>query len=163
MIEQELLISIIFRILNTLLLLGIGAYLFRRYFFKKLKDRYTEYKETLKQLRAQTRMLAAEQKDLVGQIADDTALCSQLKKRITMWHRAVNADLAIRSQEHAQCATTITQRLAEQERQFTLETTEKEIMPEVLHKLHRTMTEKFSDQTMQQQYLQRIVRRLQKR
>ena len=158
--SYHLIVSIVFRIINLLILVAIGAYIFQRHMFKQLKERYADYKQQLRFLRTRTRSLEKEKDELATLIEQDSALCQQLKKRVAVWQRTVKEEAAMQADEHAAYIAAIKKRSAIQEEQLTLNVARKTVMPTVIQKLQSDMAKTFADGATQQRYLKKIVGRL---
>jgi len=162
-VDQSLYISILFRIINAVILAALGAHLFKRYISPKLHQQYDEYKELLRSLKKEEKRLNKDYDTLQTLIENDSLLSSQLKKRIFAWKQAVETEEEKIASLRDSYIEATQRRANTQEKNLIIELANKEIMPIVLSKLHTTMADHFSEGKTQQRYLKKFLSELNKK
>ena len=157
MIEAELIIAVLFRIINAVLLFGLGYYIFRRYLAAGLQEKYDDYKMQLRSLKKETRTLEKDREQLVEETNKDALLCTQLKKRIGVWKRMVQTEQEARDARQADYIEAMRKRSAEQEKQLVIDITRKEVAPLVVAQLQTTLTKKYANLNAQRTYLKTMT------
>ena len=160
MIETELIIAVLFRLINAAILFGLGYYIFRRYLSAGLHEKYNDYKKQLRSLKTETRTLEKDREHLIEATKRDALLCTQLKKRIAVWKRVVHTDQEEREARYAEYLDAMRARSAEQEKHLTIAVARKEVAPLVLAQLQAALAKKFADQKAQHTYLKKMAANL---
>jgi len=152
----ELTVGVLFRLINFGVFIALLVYLFRRYVLTGIAARYAQQLLERKTLANRSTLLRKQKRELTATIEDDTWRCDQLKKQIAAWKRVVDKQDEERAKKFEVQLQEMRKRVTEQDKKLAIDTARRAILPETLETLQRELTQEFTSDAQQKEYLRKI-------
>lgn len=158
---HESFISIFFRVINFVVILGLAYYLYKRYFKNRIDDKMTQKEALLKGLEEQGYFLEGKAHDFEMQLKEQEVTGHLLKQKLQDWNEAVQQDHHKRDQEQYLYAAQANERVQEKNKILAQHALQKAVLPDVLEQTHNELKKQFSASSHSKKYVHDIIQRLQ--
>ncbi len=154
---DESLVTIIFKLLNFAALLGLGFFIFKRYFQNDIIE--TIENTQLEEINLNTRIseLGMRGSELSREIIDQEKLCDYLKDRTDQWNEAFKKDVEYRRQCQKVLDEHMAERTDKQINSILQERMRRAILPEALKQVHSQLVESFESKSQGKEFVQNIL------
>lgn len=153
-------ISIVFRFINFVVLLGLAYYLYKRYFKNRIDDKMTQKEGLLKGLEEQGYFLEGKAHDLEMQLKEQEHKGNLLKEKMQDWNDQVIQLQHKRQEEQRLYAAQTTARIQKKNELLEQKIIQKEVLPSVLAQAQAELTKKFINNGESKHYVHDIIQRL---
>lgn len=153
-------ISILFRLINFAVILGLAYYLYRRYFKNRIDDKMTQKEALLKGLEEQGYFLEGKAHDFEMQLKEQEITGNLLKQKLHDWNEAVEQDNHKRDQEQRLYAAQINERVQKKNKILAQHVLQKEVLPDALSQAGNELKKQFSAPSDSKKYVHDIIQRL---
>jgi len=157
MFDGESLVSLFFRVLNFILLGGLGLYLFRRYGLPVIHANIKEKESALARLKQQRDMLKDTIRSLEYQRFDQDLICSRLSAKIERWQQVIQAQERLRHEEKQRLITLLNKKSHEQTQNNTLAALQQRVLPKALLESRKQLTQTFQDPKRGTDFIQHLA------
>ena len=158
---HDSLTSILFRLVNFTLILGLAYYLYKRYFKNRIDDKMTQKEALLKGLEEQGYFLEGKAHDFEMQLKEQEVTGNLLKQKLQDWNEAVLQDNHRQDQEQRLYAAQANERMHEKNKLWAQHVLQKEILPDVLEQARNQLQKQFSSSPSDsKKYVHDIIQRL---
>lgn len=154
-------VSFLFRILNFLLLVSLGIYVFWRYFYYSLKAHMATRQAALNHLVDQKNMLALEQTDLDEAIKQQEIAYDQIRTKLHTWRACVAQTMYERKHEQEKLRRELFERMQQRRANFARERLEKLVIPRAVDNARTQLQQFFATDNHQARYIDSIFKRMQ--
>lgn len=158
---HESFISIFFRVINFVVILGLAYYLYKRYFKNRIDDKMTQKEALLKGLEEQGYFLEGKAHDFEMQLKEQEVTGNLLKQKLQDWNEAVQQDHHKRDQEQRLYADQANERVQEKNKILAQHALQKAVLPDVLEQTRNELKIQFSASSHSKKYVHDIIQRLQ--
>lgn len=156
------LLSIIFRLINFGVLIGIGYYLFKKYFKNGIDEKIVQKEAVVKGLEEQGYFLEAKVIHLENQRREQEKYAALMRQKIDDWRIAVAAQNNKKQEEMRVSADRIAEQVARINQTLQHERWRKTVLPRALADAKKKLTEQFSDSKSAQSYIYDTVNHLER-
>lgn len=147
------LITFFFRIINTLVLLGLGYYLYRRLFKYRIEEKINQKEAVVNGLQEQGYALEGRVVFLQQQFQWQEQRINAIKTKIDEWHAAVAHADKKRAQELLQFAQKSAHRTTVKNDTLAQNYWKRAVMPDAINKAQKELEKEYADKTRNQAYL----------
>lgn len=160
---DESLVSIIFRLINFGALIGLGVYVFKRYFLHDIIEKINQEGLEKESLRHQVQELDDKSNVLSGEIVEQEQLCHKLSERVEQWHHFFNEDIERKRKENQEFHAKAVERLEKQKKFLEQELMMNEVFPQAMDQIKLQLMKDFSDPAKNKNFLADIIGHIEKR
>ncbi|HZW61697.1 MAG TPA: hypothetical protein VFF04_05730 [Candidatus Babeliales bacterium] len=157
MFAGETTISIIFKLLNFAVLIGLFVYLFKNYFLDSIKEQMNAKEQFLADLKHQKEALKEQQKKLEQQIEAQDIVCADFGNKIERWQAAVHEEEIKKQKMREQLHAKLTKKIEYQAHQLSVEKIEKIIEPQALEHAKATLEKEFTAAPAGQRFIEQLI------
>lgn len=154
------LITFFFRIINALVLFGLGYYLYRRYFKYRIEEKINQKEALFKGLEEQGHALEGRVGFLQRQFQWQEQHINTIKSKIDEWQAAVMAADKKRAYELIQFSQKAAERTQIKNDILAQNYWKQAVMPEALDKAQKELEKEYADQVRNQRYLDEQVKKI---
>ena len=162
MVGNEAVVSIVFRLLNFAAVLGLFAYLFKRYALDLIKSQMHEKEQRHEGLKQQTKELEHEEKKMGKALADQERLYKEITKKIQIWHSSFEQILKDRFDEKERLRAFLIEKKAQQEKSLIAHRIHGLIFSSVLQRTSDQLVQKFIPDAVGRSFLLDVVAKAEK-
>lgn len=155
-------VSIIFRLINFVALIGLFFYLFKQYVLQTVTLQISKKNQKLADLALQNQLLKEQTKAMDFAIAEQQALSRGLLQKIELWRTLVTHYAVARNEEKKRYELSIADRTRKQELFIELKDVEKRALVPALEKVTNILEERYASKAAGQSYITTIVHHLEK-
>lgn len=156
-------VAIVFRILNFIVLIGVGIFLFRRYVLPGLKADYNKDKAFKKSLAEQKRLLEERSYELDMRYAQQTIKGDYLKERVIQWQESIAHKKQMRAQEKEQRLYQLTQIYKKQYEHIEKDAIKKQVVPQAFDRACSLLVHEYAQTSAGQQALSSLIQQVQEK
>lgn len=153
-------LTIFFRIANLLVLLGLGYYLYRKYFKYRIEEKVNQKEALFKGLEEQGYSLEGRAEHLARQLQHQDSTIEQLKEKIDEWHQAVKLARTKREQEVHQFSQKTIDRVALKNETVARNHLQKAVLPAALELAQKELEKKYRDERLNSAYVESVLKKL---
>lgn len=151
--EFSEIVSIIFRVINFGLVVGLTIYIFRKKFLGQIRSKILQKEIFWKNLHNNKDVLINQQKDLEHDINWQDAYAQQLCVKIDQWHAQMDAYYTIEKKNHLEYIKRAEERRSAQQKYAQMHAITKSIIPPVFKRIGDNLIKTFDDPKRSSQYL----------
>ncbi len=156
-------ITIIFRLLNFVALIGLAVYVFKAYLLDRVKQQMADQEATERGMQLQRDAMARRQEEITGEIDQDAQLCMELKQRVDRWRRVIDTQQVQQKKEQEERTQRLQQALQEKMERLVYNRVLKKVMPRALADAAVQLGEKYSDTQQGRLFTNAIITHLERR
>lgn len=127
-----------------------------------IKQKMTAKKRIIRDLLDQKRMLEHSQQELDQTLVYQAQLCTSLKEKVSQWRAQVELKLAQRIQEKKEYTKSIIKQVQYKTEWLQQNSIKRLAFPISIEKVHTTLQQRFTDERMGRQFINKIVYHLKK-
>ena len=157
MSNYELLLTIVFRILNFGVFVAVCLYIYRRYIRPMTETEMAAQEGFVKGLKEQKNVLEARYYELNDQIAQQRANAQNLSHKVELWKERFEIQLAQKDKEKELLKQALVKRLEIQAYSLEQEHIKKQISPMALKHAQDELAVYFADRVHQREYIQELL------
>ncbi len=157
MVELELIILVIFRLVNFGVMIGIGYYLFKKHVKSQLIDQMNAEKKEVFLLEQFYKQLQIDQRTLEDTIKKEQQEQRQLREKVMQWHDALALKKERLAHEHAQRKHNLEMQYQQQINTIQKDHIAKEILPLVIDRARTTLVNQFASSHEQAAYFEHVA------
>lgn len=151
--------AIFFRLLNLLILIAIGYYLYLKYLKSKIDEKITQKEMLLKGLEEQSYFLESKSYDLEQRLQEQEKKAFSLRQKIADWRLQVAAQHAKKQEENYRNAQKVAVKIGKQNAMLVHTKWRAQVIPNTLHKVKDQLIARFSTPNLQK-YNKEIIQRI---
>jgi F0F1-type ATP synthase membrane subunit b/b' len=157
MLNSETIISIFFKILNFGVLIGLGVYIFKRYFVQNINDQIDAKQNMIAQLQGNNQALKQEEHDIAHAAEQQHQLSEQLVQKIALWRAAHTHEMARKKAEYEEIYKNRIKKIAKQEEIYALDVVQKKVVPSAIEQAREMLQQHSMSLDVQQRYTTDIL------
>lgn len=157
MVLTEQMITVLFKFLNFVLLLGLMLYGVKVYLLPGLKEQLTKYRAYLEGLRRSHRALQKDANVLKKGMSEDEEQQERLKKQVKQWRTVVQEQRDDLVREREERKEALLKRFKENKEQISLYRTYKQVVPEAIEQSRKELTKQFAHNAQQERFIKKIM------
>ena len=157
------LVTVVFRIINFMILIGVGIFLFRRYVLPGLRADYnkdTAFKHNLEQ---QKRTLEEQAYELDARTAKQVIKGDYLAQRTIAWEHSIAEKKNARATEKKEREVQLAQVYRKQYQEIEAHALKKQVVPQALQQAHKKLVDEYSDSSHGKQALSLLIKHIQEK
>ncbi len=151
------LVPVLFRFINTAIIIGIGYYLFKTRIRGKIDEKITQKEMLLKGLEEQGYFLEGKSQELELQLERQAKKIKKLEQKIEEWHLQVRLEKQKQQQEYQQNHIRLANQISLKNKYLYEKTMQETVMPVVIHDVEQLMYKEFEDPQKMNNYMQAII------
>ena len=153
----ESVVTILFRLLNFAALVGLFAFIFKKYFKKEIEESIEH--DHLEEINQQTRKREIEQRgsELSEEITKQQKLCEHLAARTNQWKVAFEKEVKQKKQEQHVLRNLAKERAEQQAKTIVYERTVQSVLPKALDKARNKLKESFAASEHGREFVKGII------
>ena len=163
MLNYELLVTIVFRILNFGVFVAVCLYVYRRYIRPMTETEMAAQEGFVKGLKEQKNVLEARYYELNEQVAQQKANAQNLNRKIELWKERFEVQLTQKDKEKDLLKQVLIKRLEIQAHSLEQEYIKKQVAPVALKNAQDELVNYFADNVHQREYIQELLSLVSKR
>ena len=158
----ESIITIIFRILNFAALIGLFAFMFKKYFRKEIETSIEN--DRLAEINLHTRIIEIEHRgsELSEEIIKQEKLCQHLVARTDQWKVAFEKDIKLRQLEQQALRKLMAERAERQAKSIAYERVIQAVLPTALERARTRLAKSFANPADGKEFVQTILNHMKK-
>lgn len=161
MLHEESVLTSVFKLLNTLVLIGAAIYVFRTRILRQIYDAIAE-KHAEEQARVEEkRALKAQQEALAQEIDRQRKECEKVKDHVSTWRHVIEQRQQVKAEEAQQRAHYHRERKQQQSRHLSRLQVQKAVMPYAVEHARERLEQEYGEKR-QQEYMNNVMRALRK-
>jgi len=162
MFSSASIIAVVFKILNLLVLLGVVAYIFKKYLLTSIKAAMAERIAQHTLLQEESDALKGAVRELDRVIEQEVAACEHLKKQVVAWRIRVEQELDKQQEYQQEQAARVAALWREKSENVQKEILEHKIVPHAIEAARNEFKEIFTQQTAGTQFIKDALDQLEK-
>lgn len=162
MLAYEQIVTIVFTIINLLVLAAFVWLIMKRGGIARLKDAMADQERVVTTLQDEQRSLVQLHATMKQEIADQQALCVHLSEHVDVWQKSFTEQQAARKKQRAERHNMLKDRWKKQQRGYNQLLLRKHAAPRVLEQTHKELVHSFADESLRKAYLDSVVSKLTK-
>lgn len=161
MLHEESLITSLFKILNVIVLCGVGFYFFKTRVLSMIRDMIAQKKQEEKSLQNEKRSLKSKLKTIEDEIIEQQVLCAHIKENVGKWREVVAEEQKMVEREEQTRIVDQEKRVMRQSEYLAALKLQQKVLPQALENAKRELEEQFTPQRGYE-YLQHTIRYMRK-
>ena len=153
-------VAFTFTIINFVLLLVLGGYVFVKYFLPKIKGDILAHRQTRKKMKQHAHDLGKEKKDLAEGIEDQKEYIKSLDLKLKAWETHFNRAKAKRTKEKKEITRIMHDRVQKQFEYMEADYTRELILPDAIKEAQKELVAQFSDPKAGKVFLADVIKRM---
>ena len=163
MFTNQVIIAVVFRLINFAIVIGVATYLFRKY-GSPVVDTMMAQKDAEKELLlSQQLLLEQKQAELDALIRQDIILCESLKLKINEWRDVAAQKRSMHERDRLKINDDLATKRRKKNELLAQVRLQKSVATAVLEDLQRSLTDRFEKDDAGQAYLDSMVQAINER
>lgn len=153
-------VTLLFRVLNFLVLVALGVYVFWRYFYASLKAQMATRQAALVHLNERKNALAQEQALIDQALVEQEKKYESIVQKLQEWRSLVQATLQAREHEREILKEKLVESMRKRRAIMAQEHLEKVVIPQAVHQARAQLQTRYADQKHAESYLTSLFKRM---
>jgi hypothetical protein len=163
MFTNQIIIAVIFRLINFGIVIGLATYLFKKHGLPLIDTIMAQKDAERELLLSQQLLLEQKQAELDDLIKQDIILCESLKVKINEWRDVVAQEQSAQEKDHLKRSETLATKRRKKSELLARVCLQKTVAASVLADLQRSLTDRFEKDDVGEAYLDSMVQAINER